>query len=610
MYASLEPETAYVGSTTCASCHQEIHQQYRQTNMGHSFYRPDQQDTIEHFGKASIVYDSTLDFFYQPFWREGEFFIREWRTDAGDTTYLREEQVDYVIGSGHQTRSYLMQRNGYLYEMPITWYVHRKIWDLSPGYRESNSRFSREIGSECMSCHTGTFDFTEGSKNRFDNLSLGIGCENCHGPGEKHVEFYRAGGTPNPDEIDHTIVNPADLPLNVSFDICSRCHLEGVAVPQPGKTLDSYRPGMPLQEAMEVFVMQNRDQEAFGVASHAERLMQARCFIASDGQLSCNTCHDSHHAITDPQVYISQCQSCHQDASEAGMCLSPESEHMSAEQNCISCHMPAGGTVDIPHVRFHDHKIRVLGRETETPDVATAREWLELKCGTSDNPSPNAFGQAWLLYYEQQDRNPRYLDRAWEQLGPEQHYERVRIAFYREDYALAKKEIEQALDNAPQDPLRLFLKGEILENLGFYGQAHDAFIQVYDQNQENIEAGLKAGTTLLKANQGDIQVLGQARTLFETLLRKKPFDTRMLTNLGFITLNQRELPTAESYLVRALRQDPDDAQALENMVLVQLVKGNDTRAEHYLKHLEERHPEHASLDKLKGMLEQLQATRS
>jgi len=605
-YASLQPETEYVGAASCQSCHAEIAASYAQTNMGHSMYRPSLQDTIEHFGPEVLVYDRTEDFYYQPFWRGEEMFMREFRLQGGDTVHRREEKVDYVIGSGHQTRSYLMQRNGYLYELPITWYVHKGIWDLSPGYHENNARFSREIGAECVACHTGVFDYVAGSKNRYRQLSLGIGCENCHGPGAAHVARYQNGDLPAEGEIDHSIVNPKYLPIQQQFDVCSRCHLEGVAVPQPDAPFEDFRPGMALQQQMEVFVVQNQHQAEIGIASHAERLVQARCFIASEGQMTCTTCHDSHQRIASQEVYLQQCQSCHQ-IDQAGMCASPESQHMSAEQNCISCHMPARGTVDIPHVRFHDHKIRVLtaADSATAPDSSQIAQWLELRCGTSEKPADGVFGQAWLLYYEQQIENPAFLDRAEKLLDEDQPYALARLKWHQGDLAAARRYVAQALQRQPEEPYRQFLYGEILERQGEFAQAAEVFESLYLRNADNVEAGLKAAVNWLKARQGDPAVLPQARQRFEALLTQKPFDVRLLTNLAFVALNQRDLRTAESSLVRALQLDPDDGKALENMVLVQVVKGNTVQSEAYLARLAAAGAEEAVLARLRGMMGQL-----
>ncbi len=595
--ASLNPESRYLGSESCQSCHASIYQEYQKTNMGHSFYLPSPQDTIEHFGASAVVYDSAQDFFYYPYWKQKELWIKEWRQMGADTSYLREEKVDYIIGSGNQTRSYLMQREGFLYEMPITWYVHQKIWDLSPGYRENNSRFSREIGAECMACHTGSFSFVKGSKNKFESLSLGIGCENCHGPGSAHVNYFQNGGQAQTAKASLSIVNPSKLPHQAQFDVCSRCHLEGVAVPQPDAPFEDFRPGMELQEAMEVFVMQNRRADEFGVASHAERLVQSRCYIASNEKLTCNTCHPAHQSVPSFDSYVAQCQSCHQMGQQP-MCQDPASEVLSAAQNCITCHMPAGGTVDIPHVRFHDHKIRVLS-QNDTPKLDLTQAWLELKCGTSPNPEPDLFGKAWLLYYEQQQSDSLYLIRADELLSTNSYYERARLAFYQQSYPQALSYIQQSLAKHPEEPLRMFLRGEIEEKLGDYSQAKNTFQQIYQQNTHNLEAGLKMGINLLRSRKGDPAALQEAQQIFEQLLQEKPFDHRILTNLGFVYLNLGKLNQGQRQLVSALNYAPDDPQALENMILLQLLKDNQVQAVKYLLRLEEKHPRHPNLNQLK-----------
>ena len=93
--------------------------------------------------------------------------------------------------------------------------------------------------------------------------------------------------------------------------------------------------------------------------------------------------------------------------------------------------------------------------------------------------------------------------------------------------------------------------------------------------------------------------MSEARALFESLLTRKPFDVRLLTNLAFVALNQGRLRAAERYLVQALAYHPDDAQALENMVLVQVVKGNQIAAQRYGERLARQHPDHPQLDQLR-----------
>lgn len=603
-YLSLDPDNQYTGIESCQSCHQRIYQSYIETGMGKSMYRPDRNQIIERFGENEVVYDPQKDFHYLALWKGDQMFIQEFRLASRDTVYFREEKVDYVVGSGNQTRSYLLERQGYLYEHPITWYVERQIWDLSPGYEVKNSRFSREIGVECLACHTGKIDYVEGSKNRYHELSLGIDCEKCHGPGEAHIRLIQQGQLIDVgEEIDYSIVNPAKLPIDQQFDVCQQCHLQGVNVELENRAL-AYRPAMRLNESRQVFIQEDADVDAFGIASHAERLRASNCFVGSKGELSCTTCHNPHKSIhiTDQSVYIRQCQHCHHDNKEK-LCSASAVEQQSMQGDCISCHMPKGGTSDIPHVSFHDHKIRIVSHQ-DSISVAEIADYIHLRAATDSIVSPSLQGKAWLLFYERQQAKPIYLDKADSLLSGEISYETARIAFYRANYSQALDHIQLVLANSPEDVFARFLQGEILEAMNRFEAAYAAFDQLFQAQPDNIEAGLRAGVNLLRARQGDREALEVGRTIFDNLLQTKPFDHRILTNLGFVAMNQRRFMEAERYLVRALSYEPDDRQALENMVLLQVVTANRLLARRYLDQLSDKHANYARLDGLRKMVEE------
>src|SRR5690606_21082128 len=119
--------------------------------------------------------------------------VREYRQAGPDTVHQRVEQIDYIVGSGHHTNSHIRDENGYLYQVPVTWYAQAGRWGLAPGFQGREPRFDRPIGEGCMTCHNAMPGFVEGSENLFDRVPLGIDCERCHGPGSVHVEQKRAG---------------------------------------------------------------------------------------------------------------------------------------------------------------------------------------------------------------------------------------------------------------------------------------------------------------------------------------------------------------------------------------------------------------------------------
>ena len=172
--------------------------------------------------------------------RDGHVFHRETRRDkSGRAVGTTEAEVRYVLGSGTRGFSFLVERDGGLFQSPIAWYTQQRSWDLAPTYREHNLHFDRPISLECLFCHTNRVEMVDGKPPVFHGLS--IGCERCHGPGELHAR--------RPERIDGkdlTIVNPADLePRELRESVCNQCHLQGVESLQPPGPLALRLPPRP-----------------------------------------------------------------------------------------------------------------------------------------------------------------------------------------------------------------------------------------------------------------------------------------------------------------------------------------------------------------------------
>src|SRR5207249_3228795 len=142
-----------------------------------------------------------------PFWNNDSLFFKEFRLSGKDTIYQRTENVNYIVGSGQHTNSHITDVNGYLYQAPMTFYTQSGKWDLPPGFENGhNSRFSRKIELECMTCHNAFPKIIAGSENKYEDVPTGINCERCHGPGEAHVKAKLAGKIVDiSKEIDYSI---------------------------------------------------------------------------------------------------------------------------------------------------------------------------------------------------------------------------------------------------------------------------------------------------------------------------------------------------------------------------------------------------------------------
>ena len=250
------------------------------------------------------------------------------------------KKVTYKIGSGNHTNSHLFEINGYIHQMPYTYYTQEMIADLPPGFENgNNTRFDREIGLECMSCHNAHPDYVESSANKYTKVLNGIDCERCHGPGELHVKEKLAGIIIDTSKhIDYSIVNPSKLPIDLQFDVCQRCHLQGTTVLAEGKTFLDFKPGQPLEQVMDVYLPRYENNDAFIMASHVDRLKSSKCFEKSE--MTCITCHNPHKSVKSlPQDYFdNKCMSCHTDCKD------------DQTMNCVTCHMPKSTSTDIMHV--------------------------------------------------------------------------------------------------------------------------------------------------------------------------------------------------------------------------------------------------------------------
>ena len=229
-------EAQFTGDVACASCHADIVEAYSQTNHKRGFSRFKADEAIERFDVERVVYNEHRNVHYEVYVKGDTLYQREYREDVnGALVHELIQAADYVIGSGNATRSYLLENNGYLTEMPLTWYVERGYWDMSPGYTQANDRFSRKIILDCLTCHNAIPTHSPSTQNHFTDIPEGISCERCHGPASLHVDFWTANQSAEAPDVDTTIVNPAapnPRPADVELPAMSpgrRCCLQGRA---------------------------------------------------------------------------------------------------------------------------------------------------------------------------------------------------------------------------------------------------------------------------------------------------------------------------------------------------------------------------------------------
>jgi hypothetical protein len=345
-------KTSFISPQSCKPCHQSIVDSFLLTGKGRSLLPAERSDDFARWVRQKPVYDRHRNLYYLPEKSGGDFVICEFRLEQSDTVHIRRERVHKVVGSGNQTVSFFREEKGYLYEMPLTWYRKKGIWDLSPGYENGgNQRFNREIGTECLECHASGYEPVAHSLNRYRSTGFAISCDACHGETGSHLAAMK-NDAGNPKV---SILKIKGLDPQIQMDICRQCHLEGIKVRKDESPGGTFSPGKSFPDYFEVFI-EGSGNQAFGFASHAERLQLSECFRKSNGSLTCTGCHDPHSRLpADSRSFFNgKCKGCHGNDSRHQVCEISKP----GKSDCVSCHLRRAGTSDIPHVNSTDHWIR------------------------------------------------------------------------------------------------------------------------------------------------------------------------------------------------------------------------------------------------------------
>jgi tetratricopeptide (TPR) repeat protein len=616
-YLNHNDTAQYVGINTCKQCHMDIYKTFIHTGMGQSFDLATKTKSSAKLDKHSVLYDKFSNFYYHPFWDKDSLKICEFRLDGKDTIYKRTEKVDYVVGSGQHTNSHIFNTNGYLHQMPMTFYTQRGMWDLPPGFENGmNTRFSRKIGLECMSCHNALPGFVQGSENKYSEIPEGINCERCHGPGSIHVALKQQGvRVDTAKEIDYSIVNPAKLPIDLQFDVCQRCHLQGNAILKEGKSFFDFRPGMRLSDIMTVFLPKYTESaDEFIMASHADRLKMSQCFIKSFKQvenstslkpykesMTCVTCHNPHVSVkfTDNSIFNNACKNCHGNSNNV-VCTEKQEIRAKKQDNCVNCHMPKSGSIDIPHVRVTDHYIR---KPISIAEKEKVKEFIGLFAINEKQPSSKVKAQAYINQLEKFDMKnmwlldsaKKYLDENTDQELLDNFPQLVQIYFLKQDFnrviIYASKIGKQVVLNtfsrkslSNDDAWTLYRVGESIYKTGKITEAYDYFKKAAELAPLNPEFENKLGAVLVTMNKTD-----EAQTIYETIIKEDPKFAPAYCNLGYIYLLKGNGFMAELNYNQALALDPDYEQAVINKAGLYVSQKQNEKAKQLLRQFVKYH---------------------
>ncbi len=590
----------YVEDRVCGSCHADFYRSYQDVGMARSFYRPRPEILIEDFTSGYLHEPSGRH--YRMIRRDDRLVMKRYQLDTeGGPINEVEQEVDWILGSGNHSRTYLFRTpSGELYQLPIAWYSRTQSWGMAPGFESSDHLgLSRQIRRACMFCHNAYPDVPVGSDSHQaphtfpEQLPEGLGCQRCHGPGAEHSRAAMAE-TVDFKKLYASIVNPGDLEPARRNDVCYQCHMQpSVTISGKrrfGRSVYSFRPGERLSDyLLQVDVVeagQDRE-ERFEINHHPYRLEQSRCFVASEGAMSCLTCHDPHRKV--PEVeraahYRAACLSCHQlDACSLEDMATTTVVPKVAADDCAACHMQKRRTQDVVRVLMTDHLIRRHpgGPELVAPLAPRKPDIEDIVFLRPEEAPKGAQGNLHRAYAVADFTSGGHtaavaeLERQLAQLRPPEPEPYLVLAqgqLKQGRLQAAKNTLEQILEQSPGFPMARELLGLVQGGLGRREAAVAGLLEALEHEPNRPETSYNLGVLLTRFGRS-----AEALSHLERAIDLRPNLAGAWFKLGEVqaTLNRPE-DAIYSYR-RALALEPTHSPAY--LALGRLLIRRDQRAE-------------------------------
>ena len=374
------PPATYVGTATCASCHAREHQAWQGSHHALAMQEAREGTVLGDFDDARLTHAGVTTTFFR---RDGKFLVR---TDGPDGR-LAEFEVKYTFGISPLQQYLVELPGGRIQALPIAWDTRpreeggQRWFHLYPDERIDHTDELHWTGPAlnwnfmCADCHsTGVRKNYDASADRFRTTwsEINVGCEACHGPGSRHVEWaerVRAGKAwvgegkglvaalierkgvrwvldPASGNARRSVPRTTDAEI----EVCAQCHSrrsqldDGHFAGAP--LLDRYLPSLLLPGLYHADGQQRDEVYTYG--SFVQSKMYAR-------GVTCSDCHDPHsQRLRAPGNQV--CAQCHAPSK-----YDTPSHHFhpptSAGAQCVSCHMPPTTYMVIDPRR--DHSIRV-----------------------------------------------------------------------------------------------------------------------------------------------------------------------------------------------------------------------------------------------------------
>lgn len=423
--AATPPATpALVDEQQCQGCHQAQFGDWQRSHHQQAMKPASEGNVLGDFDNVTFKGETQPTRFFR---KDGEYWVNTPGADGKPADF----KVAYTFGFEPLQQYLIDYPGGRLQALGVAWDSRKHQWfQLMPGQRIDFkdelhwTRPAQNANFMCVECHTTGFKRNYDAKT--DSFashwnSLGVGCQACHGPASKHLQWAREPDRSSGKGFDVPLQNASQTTI---VETCARCHARraplGDGYQNQHRFMDDYLPSTLTRELYEIDG--KIKDEVFEWGSFTQSKMFAKgvqctdCHNPHSGELKapgngvCLQCHNTAAKPVRPQIDGKGLQAKNYD--------SPEHHHHkpgSAGAQCTACHMP--GRYYMVNDYRHDHGFTLPdpqhARRIGAPDAcqachrdmpgkqlgSTFREWfdseLPAKPNASSNPAPRYDDTLW-----------------------------------------------------------------------------------------------------------------------------------------------------------------------------------------------------------------------
>jgi predicted CXXCH cytochrome family protein len=371
-------QARYLDDGVCAGCHADAAAAWSGSHHDLAMQEATSRTVLGDFDDAVFEHHGVV---YRFLRRGDAFAVRTAGADGVEADF----RVAYVFGVDPLQQVLLDSGAGRLQALTIAWDTERRRWfalydePTPPGDLLHWTGDLLNWNAMCADCHsTGVVRGYDPEADAYATRwsALDVGCQACHGPGSKHVEWAAAADAASDAAAGLVVTFGADAPER-EIEACAPCHSrrhpisEGHRAGEP--FLDHYLPAL-LDEGLYFADGQIQD-EVYVYGSFAQSPMYR-------AGVRCTDCHEPHSArlVAEGNALCAQCHRPDPPArfpSLAAAVYDAQAHHHhepgAAGSACVDCHMPARTYMVVDPRR--DHSFRVprpdLAARLGTPDACS-----------------------------------------------------------------------------------------------------------------------------------------------------------------------------------------------------------------------------------------------